>query len=493
MFRVRDAVYAIDNYDPASGANVLSRGIVGDIGRRNGGGLADLQAALQPDHRPLPRRAAISVPVYLARVLDGADLGARRSRSLQPHRASQAAPGRHRQRHGRHAHGRGAARAAPQAYDITVFGAEPHGNYNRMLLSPLLAGDKRIEEIVTHPPEWYAEHGITLHRARSGGADRSRARRVRSRPRRRSRPTTGCLIATGSVPIMLADPGKRSAGRHHIPRSAGCRCHAGSSRAPSARGRDRRRPAGSRGGQRACSDADMDVTVVHLHRHLMERQLDAQAAELLRDELERRGLKFMMPAKTSRLFGETRVTGVGLATAASCRPIWWSWPIGVRPNIELATDGRPAVRARHPGGRHAADLRSGIYAVGECVQHRGKTFGLVAPLWEQARVCATYLAERGTRRYRGITAVDAAEGQPASVYFRRRLRPGPGSRVPGAAGSETRHLQAPGDRARQDARRRAVRRHPRRRLVLRSDQRGPDIRRHCATSCCSAAPSQRRA
>ena len=167
---------------------------------------------------------------------------------------------------------------APQAYDITVFGAEPHGNYNRMLLSPLLAGDKRIEEIITHPPEWYAR---ARHHAASGAIPSCTSTAC----------AAACDRATGvEAPLRpaadrhrlgagrAARPRQRLARRHHVSRSAGRRCHAG--RAPRATACAVVIGGGLLGLEAANGllRRGMDVTVVHLLRHLMERQLDAQAA-----------------------------------------------------------------------------------------------------------------------------------------------------------------------------------------------------------------------
>jgi nitrite reductase (NADH) large subunit len=144
----------------------------------------------------------------------------------------------------------------------------------------------------------------------------------------------------------------------------------------------------------------LNVTVVHIHPHLMEQQLDAQAADLLRGELERRGLKFKMAAATSHLCGETHITGVGFTDGTVLPADLVVMAVGVRPDVELAAAaGLPC-----DFGLLVDDTMltndPAVYAIGECVQHRGKTFGLVAPLLEQARVCATYLAERGIRGYR---------------------------------------------------------------------------------------------
>ena len=145
----------------------------------------------------------------------------------------------------------------------------------------------------------------------------------------------------------------------------------------------------------------MDVTVVHLLDTLMERQLDKPAAQLLRGSLEKRGLKFHMPAQTTAILGETRVTGVRFANGAEIAADLVVMAVGIKPNIELAQ----SIGLRCEKGIVVNDTLQtfdpSIYAVGECVQHRNNTYGLVAPLWEQARVCATHLAELGVSRYRG--------------------------------------------------------------------------------------------
>ena len=165
----------------------------------------------------------------------------------------------------------------------------------------------------------------------------------------------------------------------------------------------------------------MDVTVVHIHRHLMERQLDAQAAELLRGELERRGLKFRMAASTSHLLGRLECTGVGLADGSELPADLVVMAVGVRPNIELAkAAGLPCDRGVLVDDTMLTYDPS-IYAIGECVQHRGRTFGLVAPLLEQARVCATYLAERAARGYRGSQVSTQLKVTRDRCFLRRQL------------------------------------------------------------------------
>jgi NAD(P)H-dependent nitrite reductase small subunit len=423
VFRVRDAVFAIGNRDPASNANVLARGVVGDID-----GEIVVASPIYKQHFSLITGRCLeeprfSVDAYLAEVRK-AQIWVR----LKPvsQRRSRRKP-----RLVVVGNGMAAVRAieelqglAPQTYDTTVFGAEPLGSYNRVLLSPLLAGDTRMEDIVTHPPGWYRERGITLHSA-DPVTQIDRVRRcVRSR----------CgveaffdrlLIATGSVPILLEIPGSRLKGVITFRDLQDVDTMLAASRA-------QRHAVVIGGGLLGLEAASgllrrgLDVTVVHLHRHLMERELDAQAAELLRDELERRGLRFVMAAEASRLCGETHVTGVGLADGKELAADLVVMAVGVRPNIELAREaGLPCDR-----GLLVDDTMltydPAIYAIGECVQHRGKTFGLVAPLMEQARVCASYLAERGTRGYQASSVSTQLKVAGINVFSAGNCAPGPG-------------------------------------------------------------------
>jgi nitrite reductase (NADH) large subunit len=159
---------------------------------------------------------------------------------------------------------------------------------------------------------------------------------------------------------------------------------------------------------------------------LMEQQLDAQAAGLLRGELERRGLKFRMGAKTSHLCGETHVNGVGFADGSELPADLVVMAVGVRPNIELArAAGLPCDRGLLVDDTMMTNDPS-IYAIGECVQHRGNTYGLVAPLLEQARVCAMYLAERGARGYRGSQLSTQLKVTGINVFSAGNYDAGPG-------------------------------------------------------------------
>jgi NAD(P)H-nitrite reductase large subunit len=208
------------------------------------------------------------------------------------------------------------------------------------------------------------------------------------------------LIATGSTPLVLPIPGKELPGVVTFRDLADVDAMLESAR--------RYKTAVVIGGGLLGLEAasalvrrGMDVTVVHLFDSLMERQLDAAAASLLRSSLESRGLKFKMPAKTAAIVGESRVTAVRFDDGLELVADLVVMATGVRPNTELAA----RVGLRCERGILVDDTMQtydpSIYAVGECVQHRNRTFGLVAPLWDQARVCAIHLAEVGVSRYRG--------------------------------------------------------------------------------------------
>ncbi|MEO8463714.1 MAG: nitrite reductase large subunit NirB [Gammaproteobacteria bacterium] len=288
---------------------------------------------------------------------------------------------------------------APDLYEITVFGAEPHGNYNRILLSPVLAAEKTIADIMLNSREWYAENGITLH---AGDAvtriDRARRRVV----------TAGgfettydrLILATGSMPVVLPLPGKDLAGvlsyrdiadvDRMVEAAQSCRravvIGGGLLGLEAAYGLQRR---------------GMDVTVVHNTPNLMDRQLDAAAAALLRTSLEARGLKFHMPAQTSALVGEERVQAVRFADGSELSAELVVMAVGIRPNAALAKASGIACERGVLVNDTMQTYDPRIYAVGECVQHRGACYGLVAPLFEQAKVVANHLAEFGIGRYAG--------------------------------------------------------------------------------------------
>ncbi|MEO5934077.1 MAG: FAD-dependent oxidoreductase [Duganella sp.] len=285
----------------------------------------------------------------------------------------------------------------PDMYEITVFGAEPHGNYNRILLSPVLAGEKTMDDIMLNTREWYVQHGITLHAGDPVEHIDRRKRIVRARSGLEVR-YDRLLIATGSKPFIIPVPG------HQLPGVLAFRdIQDVESMLEAARNHKHAVVIG--GGLLGLEAANglqrqgMLVTVVHVTDALMNQQLDKPAAQLLQKALEDKGLTFMLNAQTAEIVGTDRATAVRFKDGSEIPADLVVMTAGVRPNIELAKSaGLHCDRAIIVDDTlQTYDPR--IYAVGECVQHRSATFGLVAPIWDQARVCGAHLAGAGVRRY----------------------------------------------------------------------------------------------
>ena len=288
---------------------------------------------------------------------------------------------------------------APDLYDITVFGAEPHPNYNRILLSPVLAGERTLEEIVLNSREWYSGHGITLH-AGSKVVSIDRVRRVVVAADGTEAPYDRLLLATGSDPVMLPIPGANLEGVLSYR-------DIGDTEAMIEAAKRHRTAVVIGGGLLGLEAANglrargMDVTVVHLLDTLMERQLDKAAAKLLQTSLEARGLGFMLPKQTSEIIaGESgRVCAVRFKDGETIPAELVVMAVGIRPNCELAQKAGLHCNRGVVVSDTMQTFDPRIYAVGECVNHRGVAYGLVAPLFEMARVCANHLAAHGVGRY----------------------------------------------------------------------------------------------
>ncbi len=288
---------------------------------------------------------------------------------------------------------------APEEYEITVFGAEPYPNYNRIMLSPVLAGEKTIDDIILNDRNWYEEHGITLHTGDPVVEIDRVNRKVVSRSGLEV-PYDRLLLATGSNPFIIPVPGS------DLPGVLGFRDIADVDAMLEA-SKKYKKAAVIGGGLLGLEAANglmqngMEVTVVHLMDILMERQLDRTAAQLLKRSLEERGMKFLMEAQTAEVLGEERVTGLRFADGSELEADLVVMAVGIRPNIELAQKAGLYCERGVVVNDTMQTYDPRIYAVGECVQHRGQTYGLVAPLFEQAKVAANHLARIGIARYEG--------------------------------------------------------------------------------------------
>lgn len=290
---------------------------------------------------------------------------------------------------------------APELYDITVFGAEPHPNYNRILLSPVLAGEQMLDDIVLNSYDWYRSRGITLH------AGRAITRIDRARHRVETNDGTFAeydrlLLATGSTPVMLPIPGADLGGVLTYRDIADTHAMLDASR-------QSRRAAVIGGGLLGLEAANglkargMDVTVVHLAPWLMERQLDQTAGRLLQRSLEARGIVFLLERQTTEFIAgdDGRISAVRLQDGSTVPAGLVVLAVGIRPNTALAEAAGLHCNRGIVVSDTLQTFDPRIYAVGECVSHRGVAYGLVAPLFEMAKVCANHLARLGIGRYAG--------------------------------------------------------------------------------------------
>ena len=301
---------------------------------------------------------------------------------------------------------------APDLYEITVFGAEPHPNYNRILLSPVLAGEQTIDQIILNPLDWYHEHGITLHAGKTV-TQIDRVRRIVRAADGTEAPYDRLLLATGSNPFILPIPGKDLDGVLAYRDIADTQAMIDAAT-------QYRHAVVIGGGLLGLEAANglmrrgMQVTVVHIAPWLMERQLDDVAGGLLQQSLEQRGLRFMIGAQTQALIAgkhgradaqDTRPARVGAVQFKDGSEIPADLVVmaaGIRPNTALAeSSGLHCQRGIVVNDTMQTITDPRIYAVGECAAHRGIAYGLVAPLFEQGKVCATHLAQFGIGRYTG--------------------------------------------------------------------------------------------
>ena len=286
---------------------------------------------------------------------------------------------------------------APGMYDITVFGLEPRVNYNRIMLSPVLAGEKAFDEIVLHTREWYAEHGITLHAGDPVVAIDRRRRTVRAASGREVA-YDRLLLATGSQPFIVPVPGAQLQGVVGFRDLDDVETMLQAARAGG-------RAVVIGGGLLGLEAANgllrrgMEVTVVHLTDSLLNQQLDSDASLLLKGALEHRGLHILLSSQTEAILGTDKVEGVRFKDGSECAADLVVMAAGVRPNVALARAAGLHVERAVVVDDTLQTYDPRIYAVGECIQHRKNTFGLVAPIWDQARVCAAHLAGLGHRRY----------------------------------------------------------------------------------------------
>ena len=291
---------------------------------------------------------------------------------------------------------------APDRYEITVIGEEPWGNYNRIMLSPVLSGEKTIDDIMLHPHAWYADKGIRLFAG-------DPAVRI-DRPRKHVYTEKGevisydrLILATGSKPFVPPIPGSDLKGvlsfrDIYDVNSMLDYCKTWKNAVVIG--------GGLLGLEAAygLKQQGMNVTVLHLMDRIMDRQLDSKASQMLKTAIEQKGITILTAANTEGLIGEEgHVTQVKLKDGTVLDADLVVFAVGIRPNMALAQSAGLRCNRGVLVNDTMQTFDPSIYAVGECIEHRGQTFGLVEPLWGQAFICASHLAEHGSLTFKAPT------------------------------------------------------------------------------------------
>lgn len=291
---------------------------------------------------------------------------------------------------------------APEKYDIRVFNKEPVGGYNRIMLSPVLAGEKNVNDIITHDASWFSQNGIQLHTGTLiSEINREKKYVVTDLGNRFEYDTL--IIATGSKPFMLPVKGADLNGVVSFRDIRDVNRMLETARTA-------QKAVVIGGGLLGLEAAyglqkrGMKVTVLHRGDVLMNMQMDAEAGALLKASLEAKGMRFEMDANTTEIIGDEVVERLRFENSDGAsheiKTQLVVMAVGIRPNTKLAKEMGLEVNRGVVVNDQMETSQAGIFALGECVEHRGQTYGLVAPLYEQAEVLAKTLAQK-TAVYEG--------------------------------------------------------------------------------------------
>jgi nitrite reductase (NADH) large subunit len=298
-------------------------------------------------------------------------------------------------------------------YAIAVIGDEPRLAYNRVLLSSVLAGETASHDIELKPAGWWRDRGVTLKYG-CVATEIDVGRREVKIDGDESVEFSRLVLATGSTPLRLNMPGADLLGVHTFRDTRDVDLLLALAA--------RKRPVVVIGGgllgleaAYGLAKAGTPVTLLHLMDRLMERQLDAPAAALLKSLVERKGIEVLLNASTARIHGTTRVEGVELADGRRIAADAVIFAAGIRPNVGLAKDAGIAVGRGVVVDDHLQTSVPDIFALGECAEHRGICYGLVEPAYEQARVLAQHLAGR-TAAYQGSVVATNLKVSGVSVF-----------------------------------------------------------------------------
>ncbi|MCK1433309.1 FAD-dependent oxidoreductase [Bradyrhizobium sp. 87] len=316
------------------------------------------------------------------------------------------------------------AKTALGRYAVAVIGEEPRLAYNRVLLSSVLAGETGSHEIELRPADWWRHRGVTV-RYGYRVTEIDTGRRELKIEGEESMEYSKLVLAVGSTPLRLNVPGADLAGVHTFrdTRDADLLLTLAAAR---------KRVVVVGGGllgleaAYGLAKAGAPVTLLHLMDRLMERQLDASAADLLKTLVERKGIRILLNASTARIHGEGHVQAVELADGSRIEADAVIFAAGIRPNIALAKDAGIAVNRGIVVNDEMQTASPDIYALGECAEHRGTCYGLVEPAYEQARVLARHLAGRPAA-YQGSVVSTNLKVSGVSVFSAGDFMGGEGS------------------------------------------------------------------
>jgi nitrite reductase (NADH) large subunit len=284
-------------------------------------------------------------------------------------------------------------------FEITIFGNEPHPNYNRIQLSYVLQGEKSLQDIIMNDWQWYNENNITLYTGEAITKIDVENKRIISEKGRVVK-FDELIIATGSSSFILPVPGSDKQGVIGFRDILDCERMIETAKSY-------KKAVVIGGGllgleaAKGLLNLGMSVDVVHLMPHLMERQLDAEAGKMLKNQLEQEGMNFLLEKQTAEILGQERVTGIRFNDGSEVAADLVVMAVGIRPNIQLAKESGIFVNRAIVVDDFMETSVPHIYAVGECAEHREVTYGLVAPLYEQGRVLAAHFTGRPTKPYEG--------------------------------------------------------------------------------------------
>ncbi|EFF82641.1 nitrite reductase [NAD(P)H], small subunit [Acinetobacter haemolyticus ATCC 19194] len=428
LFRVGNEkrIYALSNKDPFSQANVMARGIIGDLQ-----GERVIASPIYKQHFSLATGRCLEdkdqkLSVFPTKIENG-----RVWVGTAPQKTYITNNGVSQEKLKLVLIGNGLAGMrcledlldmAPDRYDVTVIGEEPWGNYNRIMLSPVLSGEKTIDDIMLHPHAWYSDKGIKFI-ADDPAIKIDRTRKVVHTQKGESVDYDRLIIATGSSPFIPPVQGVDLKGvisfrdiydvntmiKYCETKKNAVVIGGGLLGLEAAYGLKQR---------------GMNVTVLHLMDRIMERQLDGRASSMLRHSIEQKGINIITEANTEALIGKDgHVSQVRLKDGTVLDADLVVFAVGIRPNIALAQSAGLRCNRGILVNDTMQTFDPSIYAVGECIEHRNQTFGLVEPLWGQAFICATHLAEHGSLTFKSPTVPTQLKVSGVDVFSAGNFEP----------------------------------------------------------------------